>query len=74
MADVNFMIGGHTRHLPVKCGWMDGSIYTFKAEFDAARDLAEELGMPVRDVLRAAQEAAEEQAGKRREQDDPGDR
>ena len=52
---------------------MDGRIYTFKAEFDTARDWAAELDVPVRDVLRAAQKAAEKQAGKHSARDNPGD-
>jgi hypothetical protein len=74
MADVDVEIGRYTRRLPVKCGWMDEDIYTLKAEFDAAQDLAKELGVPVREVLRAAQGAAEKQVGKYRKRDDPGDR
>jgi hypothetical protein len=73
MADIDIEINGQTRHLPVKCGWMDGEIYTCKAEFDAARDLAEELGVPVRKVLHAGWSEAEKQAGKHRKRDDPGD-
>ena len=41
-SEVDVIIGGHKKRLPVKCGWMDGSIYSCKAEFDTARDLAEE--------------------------------
>jgi len=47
------------RHtLPVKYGWMHGSVYTLKAEFEPARVAAMEAGVPVRDVLRLAEEAA----------------
>lgn len=56
--DVTLEIAGEQRTVPVKFGLADGNIYTFKAEFDAARKIAEELGVPVRDVLRAADDAA----------------
>jgi hypothetical protein len=69
---VDVTLSGHTRSIPVKYGWMNGGIYTCKAEFDAARDLAAELGLPVREVLRAARNAAEKEAGKHRY--GPGDR
>jgi len=50
-------IGAHRRSMPVKCGWMDGEIYTLKAEFDDARDWAGEIGVPVQVVLQAVEEA-----------------
>ena len=43
--------------MPVKCGWMHGTCYVLKAEFDPARDWARELGVPVKEVLRAIEEA-----------------
>ncbi len=69
--DVEF--SGHKKSLPVKYGWIDGRIYTFKPEFDTAREWAAELDIPVRDVLRAAQKAAEKQAGKHSVRENPGD-
>jgi uncharacterized protein (DUF111 family) len=42
----------------VKFGWMHGSVYTLKAEFEPARIAAAEAGVPVRDVLRLVEEAA----------------
>jgi hypothetical protein len=50
-------IGGQQRVLPLKCGWMEGRIYTLKPEFEPARAFAGELGIPVRDVLQAVTEA-----------------
>ena len=50
-------INGQKRMMPVKCGWMEGKIYTLKAEFDPALDWACELNLPVRDVLRAIEDA-----------------
>jgi uncharacterized protein (DUF111 family) len=47
--------------MPVKCGWMDSCCYTIKAEFDPARTVADELGIPVRDVTRIIEEKAWEQ-------------
>ena len=51
-------IGGKTREMPVKCGWLDGTCYLRKAEFDDARAWAEELGLPIREVLRRIEEQA----------------
>lgn len=56
--EVDVEIAGKRRKLPVKCGWMHGSVYTLKAEFEPSRDFAIELGMPVRDVLRIVEERA----------------
>jgi hypothetical protein len=69
---VDVRIGGHRRSLPVKCGRMGSKIYTLKAEFDCARDWAAEIGVPVQDVLRAAEEAGWRQV--RISQKLPGDR
>jgi hypothetical protein len=74
LTDVDVVIKGHKKLLPVKCGWMDGQIYSCKPEFDAAWHIAEELGVPVRDVLYAAQAAAERMTRERNHQDAPGDR
>jgi uncharacterized protein (TIGR00299 family) protein len=54
---VNVEIGGNTRKMPVKCGWMHGRIYVMKAEFGPAEVWARELGIPVRDVIRATEDA-----------------
>jgi uncharacterized protein (DUF111 family) len=43
--------------MPVKCGWMHGRMYLLKAEFGPAESWARELGLPVRDVIRAIEEA-----------------
>ena len=43
--------------MAVKFGWMHGEVYSLKAEFDQARDWATELGIPVREVLRAVEYA-----------------
>ena len=40
---------------------MNGSVYTLKAEFGQARDLAVEAGVPFRGVLRVSEERAWEQ-------------
>lgn len=72
MADVDVEIAGHIKRLPVKCGWMDGRIYTLKAEFDTARDWAAELDLPVRDVLRAIEAAAWNQVREKQQDAGPG--
>ncbi|MEN6609692.1 MAG: nickel pincer cofactor biosynthesis protein LarC [Methanoregulaceae archaeon] len=53
-------IRGIRREMPVKCGWMDETCYLIKAEFDPARDLAGEAGIPVREVTRIIEETARE--------------
>ena len=55
--EIPVTISGQTRTVPLKCGWMHGSVCTLKAEFDPARDWAAELDVPVRDVLRAIEDA-----------------
>ena len=72
ITDVEVEIAGHKKCLPVKCGWMDGRIYTLKAEFDTARDWAAELDLPVRDVLRAIEAAAWNQVREKRQDTGPG--
>ncbi|MDD4483830.1 MAG: nickel pincer cofactor biosynthesis protein LarC [Methanoregula sp.] len=59
-------IGGHTRSIPVKYGFMDGHCYTAKPEFDAANAWAKELGLPVREVLRAITDALGKKTGTER--------
>jgi len=54
---VEVTIGGHKKSIPVKYGLMEGRVYTAKPEFDAANAWAKELGLPVREVLRAIHEA-----------------
>ena len=55
--EIDVGIGGKHRMMPVKCGWVHGSVYTLKAEFEPAREFAIETGLPVRDVLRAVETA-----------------
>lgn len=74
MREVDVEIAGHKKRLPAKCGLMDGRIYTLKAEFDTARDWAMELDLPVRDVLRAIEDAAWNQVQEKRQDAGPGDR
>jgi hypothetical protein len=54
---VDVEIAGKRRTLPVKIGWMQGKIYSLKAEFDPARAWASETGIPIRDVLCAIEKA-----------------
>jgi hypothetical protein len=56
--NVDVEIAGKHRIMPVKFGWMHGEIYSLKAEFDQARDWATELGIPLREVQRAIENAA----------------
>jgi hypothetical protein len=55
--EIDVTIAGQLRKMPVKCGWMHGAVYTLKAEFDPARDWACELDMPVKEVIRAIEDA-----------------
>jgi uncharacterized protein (TIGR00299 family) protein len=55
--EVDVVIGTESRKMPVKCGWMHGSTYLLKAEFGPAEAWARELGVPVRDVIRAVEDA-----------------
>jgi hypothetical protein len=55
---VDVEIAGKHRTMAVKYGWMHGEIYSLKPEFDQARDWATELGIPVREVLRAIEYAS----------------
>ncbi|MDD1713288.1 MAG: nickel pincer cofactor biosynthesis protein LarC [Methanoregulaceae archaeon] len=55
---VRVEIGGKTADIPVKCGIMDGRCFTLKVEFDAARTFADELGIPVTEVIRRTEELA----------------
>jgi uncharacterized protein (TIGR00299 family) protein len=56
--EIDVEIAGNHRTIPVKIGWMHGEVYSLKAEFDAARDWATELGIPLREVQRAIENAA----------------
>lgn len=59
--EIEVEIAGRKKKLPIKLGWMHGSVYTLKAEFEPAREFAAELGIPVRDVLRIVEEQARRQ-------------
>lgn len=59
--EVGITLAGKRRNLPAKCGMIGGRVYTLKAEFGPAQEFADEIGVPVRDVLRAVGE----QAGKK---------
>ncbi|MDD5142586.1 nickel pincer cofactor biosynthesis protein LarC [Methanoregula sp.] len=59
--EIDVEISGQRKKLPVKLGWMHGSVYTLKAEFEPAREFAKEIGIPVRDVLRIVEEQARQQ-------------
>lgn len=51
-------IAGETRMIGIKHGMLDGKVFTSKPEFEQVRDWATALGLPVRVVLRAVEEAA----------------
>lgn len=56
--EVTVDIAGKQRRLPVKLGWLRGSVYMLKAEFGPARDCAAAEGLPVREVIRIVEEEA----------------
>ncbi len=58
--ETDVTIGGETRKMPVKCGWMRGQCYFIKAEFSPAEQWARTLGIPVREVVRIIENAARE--------------
>ena len=55
---VRVTIGGETREMDVKIGSVGEKEQSAKPEFEQARAWAEEAGMPVREVLRRAEEEA----------------
>ena len=55
---IDVEIAGIHRTMPVKFGWMQGRIYSLKAEFDPAKEWATELGKPLLEVQRAIENAA----------------
>ena len=55
--EVGVTFAGQHRKMPVKCGWIRGTVYTLKPEFEPAREWAAEMDLPVRDVLQAVAEA-----------------
>jgi uncharacterized protein (TIGR00299 family) protein len=61
VGEVVVEINGETRKMPVKCGRMHGRIYLVKAEFGPAETWAWELDLPVRDVIRAVEDAGRKQ-------------
>jgi len=65
--EIPVAVCGQVRALPVKFGWLRGRVYTVKPEFEPARQWAQELGVPLRDVLLAATAAGWGAAGGRHE-------
>jgi uncharacterized protein (DUF111 family) len=57
VVDITVEFAGNYRVMPVKFAWLQDEMYSVKAEFDRARDWAAELGVPVRDIIRAVENA-----------------
>lgn len=55
--EVEVELLGCRRRMALKCGWRGGELLTVKPEFEECRKWAEELHLPVRRVIRAAEEA-----------------
>jgi hypothetical protein len=62
--DVEIEIAGKRRKVPVKYGWMHGSVYTLKAEFEPSRNFALETGVPIHEIIRLVEERAWQQIKK----------
>jgi pyridinium-3,5-bisthiocarboxylic acid mononucleotide nickel chelatase len=58
---VEVTIGTETRVIDVKRGRLDGKVYTCKPEFEQVKTWARELGLPLREVALAVEEAARRQ-------------
>jgi len=53
-------VDGHTYEVAVKVARIDGAVYDASAEYDDARAVADETGLPVREVMRRAEAAVGE--------------
>ncbi len=62
---VSLDLGGETFEIPVKCAVLDGSVYSCKAEFSRARELAQLTSIPARDIARMAEEEAWKRAARK---------
>ena len=59
---IEVTIGSETRTIEVKRGRLDGKVYTCKPEFEQVQTWARELGLPLREVARAVEDAVDRQA------------
>ena len=59
-------INGQERSIRVKCGMLEGNVYSLKPEYDDTSRWARELGIPARTVARIAESQAWELIGKSR--------
>jgi pyridinium-3,5-bisthiocarboxylic acid mononucleotide nickel chelatase len=55
---VTVTLHGRVCTVDVKCGWHDGMVTSFKAEYDQACACARQLGIPLRDVTGAVEAVA----------------
>ena len=58
---VTVTLRGRDLTVDVKCGWCDGKITSFKAEYEQAAASARDLGIPLREVAGAVEAAARAQ-------------
>jgi len=49
---------GRTWDIPVKCGFVDGEVFSIKAESVRVQEIAKDCGLPAREVARLAEEEA----------------
>ena len=66
---VSISIHGKEVTVPVKCVITDGRVVSLKAEFEGVRAVAEEIGIPLREVRRIVENTAWERFGEQRRND-----
>lgn len=58
MRNVTISLCGRTWDIPVKCGFVDGEVFSIKAESVRVQEIAKDCGLPAREVARLAEEEA----------------
>ncbi|MCU0631871.1 MAG: nickel pincer cofactor biosynthesis protein LarC [Methanolinea sp.] len=62
---VTVQVCGRNWEIPVKCGLLDGSVFSVKAESDRVREVAEACSVHAREVARMAEEEAWKTIGRK---------
>jgi uncharacterized protein (TIGR00299 family) protein len=58
VVSIPVQIGGNTRTIDIKCSWRNNRLLALKSEYEQCRSWAADLGIPLREVIRKAEEAA----------------
>jgi uncharacterized protein (TIGR00299 family) protein len=58
VSSVKVDIGGEVRTIDIKCSWKDNTLLALKPEYEPCRAWAEDLGLPLREVLRIVETVA----------------